>query len=72
MEYSVRDNSPEGRSYPDRDVCVGVTGGEVGGASFLTPKIGPLDLSPKKIVEGIAKVTTMDWRGLRVTVKIMV
>ncbi|GFP89137.1 60S ribosomal protein l12 [Phtheirospermum japonicum] len=54
------------------DVCVRVTGGEVGAASSLAPKIGPLGLSPKKIGEDIAKETAKDWKGLRVTVKLTV
>jgi hypothetical protein len=37
------------------EVFVRVTGGEVGAASSLAPKIGPLGLSPKKIGEDIAK-----------------
>lgn len=49
-----------------------VTGGEVGAASSLAPKIGPLGLSPKKIGEDIAKETAKDWKGLRVTVKLTV
>ena len=36
------------------------TGGEVGASSALAPKIGPLGLSPKKVVEDIAKATG-DW-----------
>ena len=40
---------------------VRVSGGEVGAASSLAPKIGPLGLSPTK-----------DWKGLRVTVKLTV
>jgi len=51
---------------------VRVTGGEVGAASSLAPKIGPLGLSPKKIGEDIAKETTKDWKGLRITVKLTV
>ena len=46
--------------------------GEVGAASSLAPKIGPLGLSPKKIGEDIAKETLKDWKGLRVTVKLTV
>ena len=48
------------------------TGGEVGAASSLAPKIGPLGLSPKKVGEDIAKETKKDWNGLRVTVKLTV
>lgn len=51
------------------DVYVQVTGGEVGAASSLAPKIGPLGLFPKKIGEDIAKDTAKDWKGLRVNVK---
>ena len=47
------------------------TGGEVGAASALAPKVGPLGLSPKKIGEDIQK-NTMDWKGLRITVKLIV
>eukprot|EP00941_MAST-03F_sp_MAST-3F-sp1_P002633 g2633.t1 len=46
-------------------------GGEVGAASSLAPKVGPLGLSPKKIGEQI-KAATMDWKGMRVTVKLAV
>lgn len=54
------------------DVYVRVTGGEVGAASSLAPKLGPLGLSPKKIGEDIAKNTAKDWKGLRVTVQLRV
>ena len=47
------------------------TGGEIGSASALAPKIGPLGLSPKKVGEDIQKAT-MDWKGLNVTVKLTV
>jgi len=48
-----------------------VTGGEVPGGSSLAPKIGPLGLSPKKVGDDIAK-STLDWKGLRVTVSLTV
>ena len=48
-----------------------VVGGEVGSASSLAPKVGPLGLSPKKIGEDIQK-NTMDWKGLRVTVRLRI
>ena len=51
-----------------RAVILRAVGGEVGAASALAPKVGPLGLSPKKIGEDIKK-NTMDWKGLRVTVK---
>eukprot|EP00745_Piridium_sociabile_P043430 TRINITY_DN88818_c0_g1_i1.p2 TRINITY_DN88818_c0_g1~~TRINITY_DN88818_c0_g1_i1.p2 ORF type:complete len:166 (-),score=54.63 TRINITY_DN88818_c0_g1_i1:96-593(-) len=46
-------------------------GGEVPATSALAPKIGPLGLSPKKIGDDIAK-TTSDWKGLKITVKLVV
>lgn len=54
------------------EVYVRATGGEVGAASSLAPKIGPLGLAPKKIGEDIAKATAGEWKGLRVTVKLTV
>ncbi|KAL4518259.1 hypothetical protein Ndes2526B_g01316 [Nannochloris sp. 'desiccata'] len=54
------------------EVFVRATGGEVGAASSLAPKIGPLGLSPKKVGEDIAKETAKEWKGLRVTVKLTV
>ncbi|KAK7267444.1 hypothetical protein RIF29_20118 [Crotalaria pallida] len=54
------------------DVYVRVTGGEVGAASSLASKIGLLGLSPKKIVEDIAKETAKDLKGLRVTIKLTI
>ncbi|KAJ3693429.1 hypothetical protein LUZ60_008909 [Juncus effusus] len=54
------------------EVYIKVTGGEVRAVSSLTPKIGPLGLSPKNIGLDIAKETAIDWAGLRVTVKLTV
>ena len=42
------------------------------GARMFDVQIGPLGLSPKKIGEDIAKETAKDWKGLRVTVKLIV
>eukprot|EP00747_Dinoflagellata_sp_TGD_P057910 gnl/TRDRNA2_/TRDRNA2_150871_c0_seq1.p1 gnl/TRDRNA2_/TRDRNA2_150871_c0~~gnl/TRDRNA2_/TRDRNA2_150871_c0_seq1.p1 ORF type:complete len:166 (-),score=2.36 gnl/TRDRNA2_/TRDRNA2_150871_c0_seq1:127-624(-) len=53
-------------------VYLRVNGGEVGAASSLAPKIGPLGLSPKKIGDDIAKETQKHWKGLRITVKLTV
>ncbi|XP_053459542.1 60S ribosomal protein L12-like [Nycticebus coucang] len=47
------------------------TGGKVGATTSLAPKISTLDLSPKKVGNDIAKVTS-DWRGLRITVKMTI
>nr|AAX48844.1 L12 [Suberites domuncula] len=52
-------------------VCLRAVGGEVGATSSLAPKIGPLGLSPKKVGDDIAKAT-QDWKGLKVTVKLIV
>merc|ERR1712170_274999 len=46
-------------------------GGEAAGASSLAPKVGPLGLSAKKIADDVAKAT-LDYKGLRVTVKLTV
>jgi len=46
-------------------------GGEAAGASSLAPKVGPLGLSAKKIADDVAKAT-LDYKGLRVTVKLIV
>ena len=46
-------------------------GGEAAGASSLAPKVGPLGLSAKKIADDVAKATG-DYKGLRVTVKLVV
>ncbi|MCL4147166.1 UNVERIFIED_CONTAM: hypothetical protein GTU68_000340 [Idotea baltica] len=48
--------------------CVG---GEMAATSSLAPKIGPLGLSPKKVGDDIMKATG-DWKGLKVTVKLII
>merc|ERR1711988_393109 len=53
-------------------VYVRVTGGEVPGASSLAPKVGPLGMSPKKVGDDIVKATVGEWKGLRVTCKLLV
>ncbi|UYV61395.1 RPL12 [Cordylochernes scorpioides] len=52
-------------------VLLRVVGGEVGATSSLAPKIGPLGLSPKKVGDDIAKGTA-DWKGLKITVKLII
>uniref|UniRef100_A0A023FFU4 Large ribosomal subunit protein uL11 n=1 Tax=Amblyomma cajennense TaxID=34607 RepID=A0A023FFU4_AMBCJ len=52
-------------------VCLRAVGGEVGATSALAPKIGPLGLSPKKVGDDIAKAT-QDWKGLKITVKLII
>lgn len=46
-------------------------GGEIGSASALAPKLGPLGLSPKKVGEDIQKAT-LEWKGIKVTVRLSV
>jgi len=46
-------------------------GGEAAGASSLAPKVGPLGLSAKKIADDCAKAT-QDFKGIRVTVKLII
>lgn len=52
-------------------VVMRAVGGEIGAASSLAPKIGPLGLSPKKVGEDIQKAT-LDWKGMNVTVKLTI
>ena len=52
-------------------VYLRAVGGEVGATSTLAPKIGPLGLSPKKVGDDIAKATG-DWKGLKITVKLVI
>jgi large subunit ribosomal protein L12e len=52
-------------------ICLRCFGGEAAGASSLAPKVGPLGLSAKKIADDIAKAT-LDYKGLRVTVKLII
>jgi len=73
--YLISDNSHIQSSFrlpfDDHAVIMRTVGGEVGSASSLAPKIGPLGLSPKKVGEDIQKATK-DWKGLNVTVKLTV
>ena len=52
-------------------ITVRCFGGEEANASALAPKVGPLGLSAKRIA-GDMKKATMDYKGLRVTVKLIV
>merc|ERR1711898_67515 len=59
---------------PEPDVktlFVRVPGGEVPPVPALAPKVGPLKLSPKSVGEDLAKATK-DWKGMRVTCKLLV
>ena len=48
-----------------------VVGGEVTSAAALAPKCGPLGLPPKKVGEDIQKATT-EWRGIKISIEVMV
>ncbi|GFQ69057.1 60S ribosomal protein L12 [Trichonephila clavata] len=54
-----------------KTVYLRAVGGEVGATSSLAPKVGPLGLSPKKVGDDIAKATA-DWKGLKITVKLVI
>ena len=55
----------------EKVVFMKCVGGEIGSASALAPKLGPLGLSPKKVGEDIQKAT-MEWKGIKVSVKLSV
>lgn len=55
----------------EKIVYMKCVGGEMGSASALAPKLGPLGLSPKKVGEDIQKAT-MEWKGIKVAVKLSV
>ena len=55
----------------EKIVILKAIGGEIVSASALAPKLGPLGLSPKKVGEDIQKAT-MDWKGIKVTVRLSV
>lgn len=52
-------------------VFIRQVGGEVGASSVLSPKLGPLGLSPKKVGDDIAK-ETQSWKGLKICVKLTI
>ncbi|KAJ1449158.1 ribosomal protein L11 [Pelagophyceae sp. CCMP2097] len=62
---------PPPASEAPKYVVMRCVGGEIGSASSLAPKIGPLGLSPKKVGEDIQKAT-MEWKGMNVTVKLTI
>ena len=47
------------------------TSSRLSAASALASKVNPLGLSPKKIGDDIAKAT-QEWKGLRVTVRLII
>eukprot|EP01031_Cornospumella_fuschlensis_P035078 gene35078-42483_t len=55
----------------EKIVILKAVGGEVGSSAALAPKLGPLGLSPKKVGEDIQKAT-MEWKGIKVMVRLSV
>lgn len=62
---------PPGAPEEAKYLVLRTVGGEMAPAAALAPKLGPLGLSPKKVGEDIMK-STMDWKGLKVTVKLTI
>merc|ERR1712147_258826 len=54
-----------------RYIYLKVVGGEMAAAASLAPKCGPLGLPPKKVGEDIQKAT-LQWKGIKIYVEIMV
>merc|ERR1712070_1044603 len=54
-----------------RYIYLKVVGGEIAAAAALAPKCGPLGLPPKKVGEDIQKAT-LQWKGIKIYVEIMV
>ena len=55
----------------EKVIIVRAVGGEMAATASLAPKVGPLGLNAKKIGEDIMKMTK-DWKGLKVTCKLLV
>merc|ERR1739843_7840 len=73
MGVTVPDKSIMAKFDPNeiKTIIVRVPGGEVPPVPALAPKVGPLKLSPKSVGEDLAK-STKDWKGMRVTCKLLV
>lgn len=55
----------------EKIIIVRAVGGEVAATASLAPKVGPLGLNAKKIGDDIQKATK-DWKGLKITCKLVV
>merc|ERR1711966_294887 len=73
MGVLVPDKSIMAKAGPNeiKTIIVRVPGGEVPPVPALAPKVGPLKLSPKSVGEDLAKATK-EWKGMRVTCKLLV
>jgi large subunit ribosomal protein L12e len=55
----------------EKTIIVRCVGGEIAATASLAPKVGPLGLNAKKVGEDIQKATK-DWKGLKITCKLVV
>lgn len=55
----------------EKTIIVRAIGGEIAATASLAPKVGPLGLNAKKVGEDIQKATK-DWKGLKITCKLLV
>merc|ERR1712159_454123 len=53
------------------EIMLRSVGGEPANMATLAPKLGPLGVPPKKASDAI-QAATKDWKGLRVTVKLII
>merc|ERR1712159_335906 len=73
MGVLVPDKSIMAKFDPNeiKTIIVRVPGGEVPPVPALDPKVGPMKLSPKSVGEDLCKATK-EWKGMRVTCKLLV
>merc|ERR1712087_911426 len=73
MGVLVPDKSIMAKADPNeiKTIIVRVPGGEVPPVPALAPKVGPHKLSPKSVGEDLCKATK-DWKGMKVTCKLLV
>ncbi|KNB44926.1 60S ribosomal protein L12 [Blastocystis sp. subtype 4] len=63
--------APPAPAGPATIIYLRAVGGESASPATLAPKVGPLGMAPKKVGDDIQKAT-MDWKGLKITVKLTV
>merc|ERR1711959_516889 len=73
MGTSCQDKSTWAKADPNeiKTIIVRVPGGEVPPVPALAPKVGLHKLSPKSVGEDLCKATK-EWKGMRVTCKLLV
>eukprot|EP00178_Gracilaria_changii_P028104 TRINITY_DN9589_c1_g1_i1.p2 TRINITY_DN9589_c1_g1~~TRINITY_DN9589_c1_g1_i1.p2 ORF type:complete len:165 (-),score=35.35 TRINITY_DN9589_c1_g1_i1:30-524(-) len=62
---------PKGAPGPPVELMLRSIGGEPANMATLAPKLGPLGVPPKKASDAIMEATK-EWKGLRVTVKLII